>query len=413
MDSRGILLTRPAYDMREEPAKPAPKEINALARVGEKKKLSLSDYKNKKTATPTPAGAPTPSSNSSVLVALSACPREEQQYFFTLSNPYKGHLLPALGIFKSNALDLPGDESEGEHAGLFLLGSRFNSSCTPNVSKCWDPVLHTMLFRTLRDVEEGEELCFNYCEILGTRQQRREEIAQERHFECRCDVCELADEESRASDDRRSTIARLFEDVAGCGKEPTLGIRKVRETTEEDGNLPLTYSLQIKLALRLLKEERLVHYETSFCYDAFQFCVMVCSLNQFVHTRYSHLVRFLISRMPRCGFAEHGQLPAALLVQRVMLLGCSRCIGPIRARTNSQEHYQNQHYVVQTDSQAIASGPAICMLKSMLFSFLSSKPDWIWIVSWTSENHRVDGCTACSKVTTSFYCRHLITICTQ
>lgn len=32
---------------------------------------------------------------------------------------------------------------------------------------------------------------------------------------------------------------------------------------------------QIKLALRLLKEEKLVHYETSFCYDAFQFCTMV------------------------------------------------------------------------------------------------------------------------------------------
>ena len=33
--------------------------------------------------------------------------------------------------------------------------------------------------------------------------------------------------------------------------------------------------MQIKIALKLLKEEGLVHYEASFCFDAFQFCVLV------------------------------------------------------------------------------------------------------------------------------------------
>jgi hypothetical protein len=47
---RGVLLTRPDYDMREEPSKPLPREISTLAKAGgDKKKLSLSDYKNKKT----------------------------------------------------------------------------------------------------------------------------------------------------------------------------------------------------------------------------------------------------------------------------------------------------------------------------------------------------------------------------
>lgn len=50
---RGLLLTRPYYDMRVEPSKPVPREVNALAKPsGEKKKLSLSDYKNKKTTVP-------------------------------------------------------------------------------------------------------------------------------------------------------------------------------------------------------------------------------------------------------------------------------------------------------------------------------------------------------------------------
>lgn len=50
---RGVLLTRSYYDMRIEPPKPMPREVGALAKGaagGEKKKLSLSDYKNKKTS---------------------------------------------------------------------------------------------------------------------------------------------------------------------------------------------------------------------------------------------------------------------------------------------------------------------------------------------------------------------------
>jgi len=200
-------------------------------------------------------------SNSAILASLSQCLREEQSQFFTLSNAFRGRLLPALGIFETNALYFTDEDSRRgglyDAVGLFLLASRFNSSCTPNVSKCWDPVLGVMLFRTLRDVEEGEELCFNYADILGTKKERRQVILEERNFVCRCDVCELDGEKSAESDSRRSTIARLFNEVAACGNEPTLGMRK------------------IKIALKLLKEERVVHYETSFCYDAFQFCVLV------------------------------------------------------------------------------------------------------------------------------------------
>lgn len=47
---RGVLLTRPDYDMREDPPKPVSRDVNSLSKpAGEKKKLSLSDYKNKKT----------------------------------------------------------------------------------------------------------------------------------------------------------------------------------------------------------------------------------------------------------------------------------------------------------------------------------------------------------------------------
>ncbi|KAJ3531162.1 hypothetical protein NM688_g7611 [Phlebia brevispora] len=204
--------------------------------------------------------SPSPT-NSTILGALTKCTREEQQQYFALANSYKSRLLPALAIFETNFLLLGNGTLQTrkvqDSAGIFLLASRFNSSCTPNVSKSWDDIHNVMVFRTLRDVAEGEELCFNYCGVLGTKEERKRELLEDFGFECICSACQLEGEEALESDKRRSTIARLFDEVGQCGKEPTLGIRK------------------IKLALKMLREEGLVHYEASFCYDAFQFCVLV------------------------------------------------------------------------------------------------------------------------------------------
>ncbi|KAI0073770.1 SET domain-containing protein [Panus rudis PR-1116 ss-1] len=202
--------------------------------------------------------------NSTIMAALSRCTREEQCQYFALSNAFKGRVLPARGIFDTNSiLYHVGDRTEGgdvvrEVAGIFLLASFFNSSCSPNVSRYWDQTQGMMHFRTLRDIEEGEELCINYCEILATREERKNEIMRDKGFECRCSACEVEEEDKvRESDDRRVTIAALYDEVGECANEPMLAIRKV------------------KRALRLLKEEGIVTYVTSFCYDAFQFCVMV------------------------------------------------------------------------------------------------------------------------------------------
>ncbi|KAI0694025.1 SET domain-containing protein [Cytidiella melzeri] len=200
--------------------------------------------------------------NSTVLGALAKCTREEQCQFFSLANSYRTKLLPAIAIFETNFLllgrgMLQADPKQQDVAGIFILGSRFNSSCTPNLSKTWDELRRVMVFRTLRDIEEGEELCFNYCDVLATREQRQTELSADFGFHCVCDACRLEGDDLAESDRRRSSIARLFDEVGRCGKEPTLGMRK------------------INLALRMLKEESLVHYEASFCYDAYQFCVLV------------------------------------------------------------------------------------------------------------------------------------------
>ncbi|TBU28052.1 SET domain-containing protein [Dichomitus squalens] len=225
--------------------------------------------------------------NSTILNTLAQHSREEQCAFFALANAYKaplpGHpvLLPALGIFETNALPCggtlaPSEPSAGEKTakggkggrastdggsreGIFLQAARLNHSCRPNVARTWDVGAQEMAFRALRDVAPGEELCMSYVDvdILGTREERGAEIEGAFGFVCACEACMLDGREGEESDRRRLAVRRLFEEIGTCGKEPTLGLRKV------------------KLAIRLLNEEQLVHYETSFCFDAFQFCVMV------------------------------------------------------------------------------------------------------------------------------------------
>lgn len=169
--------------------------------------------------------------NSTILGALTKCTREEQRQYFALANSYKSRLLPALAIFETNFLllgngTLQADRRQKDMAGIFILASRFNSSCTPNISKSWDEIRNVMVFRTLRDIAEGEELCFNYCGVLGTKQERKQELLEDFGFDCICSACQLDGEEALESDKRRSTVARLFDEVGRCGKEPTLGIRK-------------------------------------------------------------------------------------------------------------------------------------------------------------------------------------------
>ncbi|KAI0948044.1 hypothetical protein AcW1_009652 [Taiwanofungus camphoratus] len=200
--------------------------------------------------------------NSTILSALATRSREEQREFFSLSNAYKadGKVLPALAIFETNSLpcdDMPPPAPAAGRRGLFLTAARLNHSCAPNLSRTWDARAQAMAFRLLRHVKAGEELCVNYGDLLGTRDERRAELKERFRFECVCSVCVLEGPVLEESDRRRATIRRLYDEVGMCAKEPTLGMRKVT------------------IALRLLKEEDLVQHEASFCFDAFQFCVLV------------------------------------------------------------------------------------------------------------------------------------------
>ena len=191
-------------------------------------------------------------SNSTIMSRLAQCTRDEQCQFFTLWNAHKtprpgqSTLLPALGIFETNALPcgvFPGrtgaqaEEDEevekvqtgGHRDGIFLQASRINHSCIPNMARSWDAETQEMVFRAIRDIEVDEELCISYIgvDVLKRRAQRKADIEKAFGFTCTCEACSLEGEELAESDQRRAAVKRVYEEIGKCGKEPTLGLRKV------------------------------------------------------------------------------------------------------------------------------------------------------------------------------------------
>ncbi|KZT70040.1 SET domain-containing protein [Daedalea quercina L-15889] len=199
-------------------------------------------------------------SNSDVLAKLVALTESEQRQFLSLSNCHRGRFPPLMGICKTNALPCGDNTTIGAtraaRAGIFMTGSRFNSSCVPNVNNYWDDIQQKISFRALRDIPVGEELCICYCELFASREDRQHKTSTAFGFACVCSACTLPDREQKASDKRRTSIGRLYGEVGDCGNQPSLGLRKV------------------KLVIKLLKEEGILECAgATFYYDGFQFCV--------------------------------------------------------------------------------------------------------------------------------------------
>jgi hypothetical protein len=138
---------------------------------------------------------------------------------------------PLVGIFHTNTL--PCGNSGGllggmaAKWGIFLQGSRFNSSCVPNVNNYWNEEKGVIKFHALRDITEGEELCICYGDLFTSRTMRQR-WQTGFGFECHCPACSLSSHEQSVSDDRRITVQKLFGEVGGCGNRPAEGVKKVR-----------------------------------------------------------------------------------------------------------------------------------------------------------------------------------------
>lgn len=178
----------------------------------------------------TQPAAPARCTNSSILTALAPCTREQQRDYFALANAHRGdaRVLPALGVFETNALRCDGaGVGLEERRGVFLTAARLNHACAPNLARAWDAGAQTMVFRALRAIAPGEELGVAYGDVLGVRAVRRAALRARFGFECACGVCVLEGAALEESERRRETARRLYDEVGACTKEPTLGMRKV------------------------------------------------------------------------------------------------------------------------------------------------------------------------------------------
>ncbi|KAF7131479.1 hypothetical protein CNMCM5793_004704 [Aspergillus hiratsukae] len=73
---------------------------------------------------------------------------------------------------------------------VFLLGSRINHSCVPNLDFSYNSALGKETFHAIRDISAGEELTISYINGSNrTRSQRRTEL-DKWGFQCTCEACE-------------------------------------------------------------------------------------------------------------------------------------------------------------------------------------------------------------------------------
>ncbi|KZP15840.1 SET domain-containing protein [Athelia psychrophila] len=198
---------------------------------------------------------------STIQAALAPKSDADKRKYLELSNCH-AEMPPLHGIYETNAFPCGATDTGNAVAkgGIFLEGSRFNSSCRQNVNNCWNARKEVIEFRAVRDIEEGEELCVTYAEDCKTREVRRKTLRQKFHFECQCPVCALSGADLKASDERRVMIGKLEDEIGQCVGRPAEGMKKIKQ------------------AVRLAREEGLVLPVLGFSYDAFQFCVMTSDL---------------------------------------------------------------------------------------------------------------------------------------
>ncbi|CAJ1395697.1 unnamed protein product [Effrenium voratum] len=130
--------------------------------------------------------------------ALRQLSAELRRSFWALSDCH-GDTKTAAGVALTNALHL------GEGGGILPISARFNHSCVPNIQGTWADGCAE--WRVLREVEEGEELCFSYVEPYQPQQERQRTLEQLFRFRCNCPACRAGE----SSDLRRLQLKDLLE----------------------------------------------------------------------------------------------------------------------------------------------------------------------------------------------------------
>ncbi|KAF8635948.1 hypothetical protein AX15_000115 [Amanita polypyramis BW_CC] len=112
----------------------------------------------------------------------------------------------ALAIFLTNAV------SAGEGAGIFPRMARLNHGCAGSFNSVysWREEEGALVVYAFKNINRGQEFLTSYMNTKQSRAQRRAYLAEHYGFECRCSICSLPDDLSRASDERLSNMVSLY-----------------------------------------------------------------------------------------------------------------------------------------------------------------------------------------------------------
>jgi hypothetical protein len=89
---------------------------------------------------------------------------------------------------------------------VFLLGSRFNHSCIPNVDFAYNTNLKKETFHAVRDIAAGEELTVMYIDGVCLTHAHRQSKLDNWGFTCMCLACDTAAPGYQASEDKRALL---------------------------------------------------------------------------------------------------------------------------------------------------------------------------------------------------------------
>jgi hypothetical protein len=96
---------------------------------------------------------------------------------------------------------------------VFLLGSRINHSCTPNVHFAYNPALEEETFHAVRDIRAGEELTITYINGTNRTRDQRQDQLDKWGFQCTCSTCEDTPH-GRKKEEKRAQLFNLDQELA-------------------------------------------------------------------------------------------------------------------------------------------------------------------------------------------------------
>jgi len=157
---------------------------------------------------------------------------------------------PLMGILRTNGLGISGLRPDvkgklGIYSTVCKDISRLNHSCSPNTQPVFDKLSLSYRLWAVRDIAEGEELTFQYIDVVCAAAKRNEDL-KPYAFVCTCPACT----DAPASDARRAAIAAFT---------PTVMMWALNRTLSDDWLLG-----KCREQLALLETEGLQHDDKYF-----------------------------------------------------------------------------------------------------------------------------------------------------